>query len=168
MKFQAAIGDKIQEVEIDRTDDGVRASIDGEPFDAEISQPEPNVFLFKQHGRIIEAFVDPTGSSDGAKNIWINGREHSVRLIDPKRLRGSRSSADDDHGRAEIRAAMPGKVVRVLTEEGANVEKGGGVLVVEAMKMQNELKSPKSGTVKSIKVSAGDTVSAGDVLAIVE
>ena len=72
------------------------------------------------------------------------------------------------HGVAEILAPMPGKVVRVQTETGAAVEKGVGLVVVEAMKMQNEMKSPRDGVVVSIKVKPGDTVNAGDVLAVVE
>ena len=63
---------------------------------------------------------------------------------------------------------MPGKIVRVLVTEGAAVEAGSGVLVVEAMKMQNEIKSPKRGIVQKILVGAGTAVNAGDVLAIVE
>ena len=63
---------------------------------------------------------------------------------------------------------MPGKVVRVHIETGASVEKGAGVVVVEAMKMQNEMKSPRAGVVISINVKPGDTVNAGDVLAVVE
>jgi biotin carboxyl carrier protein len=63
---------------------------------------------------------------------------------------------------------MPGKVVRVQLEAGANVEKGAGIVVVEAMKMQNEMKSPRDGVVVTINVKPGDTVNAGDVLAVVE
>jgi biotin carboxyl carrier protein len=63
---------------------------------------------------------------------------------------------------------MPGKVVRVHVEAGANVEKGAGVVVVEAMKMQNEMKSPRAGMVVSVNVRPGDTVNAGDVLAVLE
>ena len=63
---------------------------------------------------------------------------------------------------------MPGKVVRVQIEKGASVEKGAGVVVVEAMKMQNEMKSPRDGVVVSINVKPGDTVNAGDVLAVIE
>jgi biotin carboxyl carrier protein len=63
---------------------------------------------------------------------------------------------------------MPGKIVRVLVSQGAEVEAGTGVLVVEAMKMQNEIKSPKKGTIQKILVSEGAAVNAGDVLAIVE
>jgi biotin carboxyl carrier protein len=63
---------------------------------------------------------------------------------------------------------MPGKVVRLLVREGNEVEAGAGVAVVEAMKMQNEVKSPKKGTIQKISVSEGAAVNAGDVLAIVE
>ena len=63
---------------------------------------------------------------------------------------------------------MPGKVVRVLVAEKAEVETGQGVLVMEAMKMQNEMKSPKRGILSKILVSEGASVNAGDVLAIVE
>jgi multidrug efflux pump subunit AcrA (membrane-fusion protein) len=60
---------------------------------------------------------------------------------------------------------MPGKVVRVHVEAGATVEKGAGVIVVEAMKMQNEMKSPRTGVIVTVNVKPGDTVNAGDVLA---
>ena len=63
---------------------------------------------------------------------------------------------------------MPGKVVKVQVDAGATVEKGAGVIVVEAMKMQNEMKSPRTGKVVSINVKPGDTVNAGDVLAVLE
>ena len=62
---------------------------------------------------------------------------------------------------------MPGKVVRVLVEAGASVEKGTGVVIVEAMKMQNEMKSPRAGVVVAVNVTPGDTVNAGEVLATI-
>ncbi|MGB7601077.1 MAG: biotin/lipoyl-containing protein, partial [Candidatus Sulfotelmatobacter sp.] len=79
-----------------------------------------------------------------------------------------RARAADDHGPKNIVAPMPGKVVRLLVREGDEVEMGAGVAVVEAMKMQNEIKSPKKGTVQKILVTEGAAVNAGDVLAIVE
>jgi biotin carboxyl carrier protein len=63
---------------------------------------------------------------------------------------------------------MPGRVVRVLVERGAEVEAHQGIVVIEAMKMQNELKSPKSGKVAEMRVIPGDTVIAGDVLAVID
>ena len=75
---------------------------------------------------------------------------------------------DGPEGVVEIKTMMPGKVVRLLKVKGDTVEKGEAVLVVEAMKMQNDLKAPKAGVVREIRVEEGSTVSAGDVLAVIE
>jgi biotin carboxyl carrier protein len=100
--------------------------------------------------------------------VHVNGRTYETRIIDAKRLRSGQASSSQNHGAAKIVAPMPGKVVRVLVEEGAEVEVGSGVIVVEAMKMQNEMKAPKSGKIVSMSASAGSTVNAGDVLAVIE
>ncbi|MBK8305210.1 MAG: biotin/lipoyl-binding protein [Chloracidobacterium sp.] len=110
-----------------------------------------------------EAFVSPDG-----KQVVVGGNEFEVEIADPKRLRSVGSESEYVDGVAEIKTAMPGKVVRILVKVGAAVEKGDGVIVVEAMKMQNEMKSPKTGTVTKINATEGDTVNAGDVLAVIE
>ena len=74
----------------------------------------------------------------------------------------------EQKGPRKLVALMPGKVVRVLVEEKAEVEAGQGVIVVEAMKMQNEIKSPKQGRVVKIVAQVGASVNAGDVLAVIE
>jgi len=103
----------------------------------------------------------------GDLHLWVGSARYSVQVRDPRSLRG-RSHAADDQGPRKLTAPMPGKVVRVLVGPGAQVDAGAGVLVVEAMKMQNEIKSPKKGTIQKILVSEGTPVNAGDVLAIVE
>ena len=168
MKLQAEVGEEKHLVEVRRDGGHVFASVDGREYELEVSEPEPGVLLFKNSGRVIEAFVSPPAMVGGPAAVTIAGRTIVVTLIDPKRLRGSGSGTEEGDGAAEIRSAMPVKVVRILLEAGAAVEKGDGVLVVEAMKMQNELKAPKAGTVKEIKIAEGATVSAGDVLAIIE
>ena len=100
-------------------------------------------------------------------HIWVGSRRFAPEVRDPRSLR-SRSHAVDDHGPKKLTAPMPGKIVRILLTQGAEVEAGAGVLVVEAMKMQNEVKSPKKGTIQKILVAEGAAVNAGDVLAIVE
>jgi biotin carboxyl carrier protein len=100
-------------------------------------------------------------------HLWVGGTRFAVEVRDPRSLRG-RARAGDDQGPRKILASMPGKVVRLLVREGDQVETGAGLAVVEAMKMQNEIKSPKKGTVQKILVSEGAAVNAGDVLAIVE
>jgi len=103
----------------------------------------------------------------GDLHLWVGSTQFAVEVRDPRSLRG-RAHAGDSHGPRKITAPMPGKIVRLLVREGDEVEPGAGVAVVEAMKMQNEIKSPKKGTVRKILVSQGAAVNAGDVLAIVE
>ena len=98
----------------------------------------------------------------------VRGRNYDVSVIDPKRLRSAQSSGAHHQGAAEIISPMPGKIVRVLAQAGASVEAGAGIVVVEAMKMQNEMKAPKAGLVVSINAEEGATVNAGDVLAVIE
>src|SRR5208283_425484 len=100
-------------------------------------------------------------------HLWVGSTRFAVEVRDPRSLRG-RVRAGGDHGPRKIVAPMPGKVVRLLVHPGDNVEAGVGVAVVEAMKMQNEVKSPKKGIVQKVFVSAGAAVNAGDVLMIVE
>lgn len=99
--------------------------------------------------------------------IRVNGRVFQVEVFDPRGMR-SRRHAGVGEGRMEIAAMMPGKVVRVLVAEGDEVEAGAGLVVVEAMKMQNEMKSPKSGRVVEVKIKPEATVAAGEVLMVIE
>ena len=168
MKLQAEIGNKQYGIELIRNEDKISATIDGEVYEVELSEPEPNIYLIKRDGKVYEAFVAPIERHDQPRVVTINERDIEIKLIDPKRLRGSTGVGEQADGLAEIRTAMPGKVARVLVETGSSVEKGDGVIVVEAMKMQNELKSPKAGIVKEIRAEEGATVSAGDILATIE
>ena len=99
--------------------------------------------------------------------IQVEGRLYSVDVFDPRELR-ARSSTGSQEGRQNIAAQMPGKVVRVLVAKGDAVKKGQGLIVVEAMKMQNELKSPKAGVVAEVKAADGATVAAGEILVVIE
>jgi len=166
MKLQAEIDGQAHEVQIRREDGKVTALIDGRAVEAEVSEPEPGVYLFKTGNKVIEVYVAPF--CDGASIVSVRGRDHEVRITDPKRLRGSAGTTDTAGGRAEIKTAMPGKVVRILCSPDTEVQKGDGVIVVEAMKMQNEMRSPKTGRIAEIRVAEGDTVSAGDVLIVVD
>lgn len=167
MKIQAKIEGEKLNVEITRHNGTVAANVDGREYMLDVSEPEPNIYSFRNGGLVVEAFVSP-GTIAGTSKVTINGHEFEIELIDPKRLRGSGVESDSTTGSAEIKTAMPGKVVRVLVESGTIVEKGDGVIIVEAMKMQNEMKSPKDGVVKEIRTTEGATVNAGDVLAIIE
>lgn len=163
MKLHAKIDGEKLDVEIIRSDGHVAATVDGREYSLDVSQPELNIYTFRSGGKLTEVFVSP-----GSTKVTAGGREFEIELIDPKRLRGTGVESDAAEGIAEIRTAMPGKVVRILVTVGDEVQKGDGVLVVEAMKMQNEMKSPKDGVVKEIRTTEGSTVNAGDVLAVID
>jgi biotin carboxyl carrier protein len=99
--------------------------------------------------------------------VRVNGRAFQVEVFDPREMRGRKNAAAGE-GRQKIVAMMPGKVVRVLVAQGDAVEAGQGLVVVEAMKMQNEMKSPKAGRVIEVKTRPEATVAAGEVLMVIE
>jgi biotin carboxyl carrier protein len=103
----------------------------------------------------------------GASEVSVNGRVFHVEVFDPRGLRGRRGAAESS-GPQSVAAPMPGRVIRVLVEAGQEVEAGQGLIVVEAMKMQNEMKSPRSGRVVEVRAVAGATVSAGEILVVIE
>ena len=165
VKLKAVIDDREQELTV-RIDGGrVTAEIGDRVYDLELREPEPGSYLFFRDTEVHECRVDK--AHEGFE-VNLHGRNYAVAIIDPKRLRSGQDADRHHHGLAEITAPMPGKVVRVQIEKGASVEKGSGIIVVEAMKMQNEMKSPRAGVVVAIHVKPGDTVNAGDVLAVVE
>lgn len=168
MKLNAEIAESKHEIEVTREGERVFANIDGREYDIEVSEPEPGVYLIKNAGKIYEVSVSLDAAASGITHASLNDHTFPIHVTDPKRLRGAAGADGAVDGTAEIKTAMPGKVVRLLVAAGAEVEKGDGVIVVEAMKMQNELKAPKSGTIKEIRVSEGSTVAAGETLATVE
>ncbi len=131
---------------------------------ASVLEAEPGVYSVLLDGRSFEARIERTQE---AWAVTIAGRRFEIEVADPRRL-SRRARSLDREGRQRITAPMPGRVVRVLVAEGAEVEAGQGIAVIEAMKMQNELKSPKTGRVASLSAREGATVSAGEVLAVIE
>ena len=168
MKLKALIGDREEELLIKLEEGRISAEIGNRVYELEVREIEPNCYLFFFHHNVHECRVTERAAEKETVDVTIHGRSHEVTIVDPKRLRSGQNSDRHHHGVTEIRAPMPGKVVRVQTAAGDTVEKGVGIVVVEAMKMQNEMKSPRGGVVVSINVKTGDTVNAGDVLAVIE
>ncbi|MDQ3322573.1 MAG: biotin/lipoyl-binding protein [Acidobacteriota bacterium] len=168
MKLQAELDDEKHEISLKQTGGNVAAEIDGRRYELEAHLVEPNVYLLKHENRIYQIFVAPNEKTGEPFLVNSGKNDFEITLTDPKRMRHSAGADENAGGAAEIKTAMPGKVVRVLVEAGAGIQKGDGVLIVEAMKMQNEMKAPKDGTVKEIRVAEGATVNAGDVLAVIE
>jgi len=142
---------------------GRSIEIDSEQL-ASVTQVEPGVYSVLLDGASYEIRLSETSSGLSAE---VGGRRFEVEVRDPRDTsRGTRTQLGS--GRQNIAAPMPGKVVRVLVNVGDAVDVGQGLVVVEAMKMQNEMKASRPGRVIEIRAQAGDTVSAGDTLAVLE
>ena len=168
MKLSAEVDGQTHALDLQREGARVVATVDGRRYELEARETEGGAFLLLVAGRVYECRVGRGGQPGGASEVQVGDQIFQVALVDPKRLRGARGAGAEASGRARVVASMPGKVVRVLAEAGARVEAGDGLVVVEAMKMQNELKSPKTGTVVELHAEPGATVNAGDVLVVVE
>jgi biotin carboxyl carrier protein len=164
MLYDVTIDGKHYRLDLNRTDGVWSCRLDGRDFDVDAVVTRPDVLSLRIGNRAYEVKSERVAND---LYVWVGSRRFAVEVRDPRSLRG-RSRAGDDHGPRKIVAPMPGKVVRLMAGEGDEVEAGAGVAVVEAMKMQNEIKSPKKGTIQKILVSEGAPVNAGDVLAIVE
>lgn len=139
--------------------------VDGTPVQLEAQVLRPGVLSLIVDGRAWRVVLEEDANEPG---VLIAGDRITYRVADPRSLKARRARAGGADGPRAIKASMPGRVVRVLAQPGETVEAHQGVVVIEAMKMQNELKSPKSGVIAEMKVKPGDTVSAGEVLAVVE
>jgi biotin carboxyl carrier protein len=164
MKLLANIDGETVEIEIDRSGETLSARIGDRLYDLEVTDLEPGVFAIRDGAKLRQAVV----TAGSPTRVTIQNHEFEVEITDPKRLRGTGIGTEHGAGTAEIKTMMPGKVVRILVEVGAPVQKGDGVIVVEAMKMQNEMKSQKDGVVKELRSAEGSTVNAGDVLVVIE
>jgi biotin carboxyl carrier protein len=122
---------------------------------------DPDARSTEAQGRQYRCVLDGDG-------VVIDGRRYGFEVEDPRSLQGRRGAGAGTEGPRPVKAPMPGRVVRLLVEVGEDVEEGQGVVVIEAMKMQNELKSPKAGRVIRVGAAVGDTVGSGDVLVVVE
>lgn len=131
---------------------------------ASVLEVEPGIFSVLIDGRSHEVKVV---TAPQGYYVDLNGERSVVGIRDPRDA-GRHGAAAVADGRLNVSAPMPGKVVRVLVNEGDQLEAGAGLVVVEAMKMQNEMKSPKAGRVLFVKAKEGDTVAAGEVLVAIE
>jgi biotin carboxyl carrier protein len=136
---------------------------DGAEQTANVEMPEPCVYTILMEGRSYEARVE---EQPQALVVVLDGYRFELDVRDPRRFR-SNSARRAGEGVQTVIAPMPGKVVRVLVAVGDAVETGQGLLVVEAMKMQNEMKAARAGTVLTVAVQEGATVSAGQLLATI-
>ncbi len=133
----------------------------GEGSVAEVS---PGVFSVLIRGKVFAVRVI---QKEDELEVWTGGRRRIISLADLRDRSGSKKKLAAA-GPVDIRAQMPGKVIKLLVEVGARVQAGQGIIVVEAMKMQNEMKSPKDGVITKIRAAEGATVAAGETLVVIE
>jgi biotin carboxyl carrier protein len=169
MTYDITIDGKNYRLELERAEGRWLCRLDGRAIEVDAVLARPDVVSLRIGNRAYEIKSDRVTNErmDNDWHLWVGSAHFAAEVRDPRSLR-SRIRAVDDHGPRKVTAPMPGKVVRVLVREQSEVEAGSGLVVVEAMKMQNEIKSPKKGTIQKLLVSEGAAVNAGDVLAIVD
>lgn len=150
-------GGAARKVGIEGQGGALRVTLGDKTVDVVATELQPGLWLLNAQGRIFEAGVTP----DGEKlQVSLHGRVYTVDIGDPRRRAlsgsGGRASAV-----TEVSSPMPGKVISVLVAVGDTVREGQGLVVVEAMKMENEYKAPRAGKVAWIGVQAGQTLEAG-------
>ena len=164
MLYDITIDGKNYRLDLNRADGRWSCRLDDRDFEVDAILTRPDVLSLRIGNLVYDVKLERVANE---LHLWVGSTGFAVEVRDPRSLRG-RTGAGDDHGPRKITAPMPGKVVRLLVRAGDEVELGHGVAVVEAMKMQNEIKSPKKGTIHKILVTEGAAVNAGDILAIVE
>jgi biotin carboxyl carrier protein len=140
-------------------------TVDGQAMLVEVRMLQPGVMSLILEGRQYRCILAREGEEDG---VLLGSRRFGFEVSDPRSLQGRRGAGAGAAGPRAVKAPMPGRIVRVLVEAGDEVAEQQAIVVIEAMKMQNELKSPKSGRVTRVAVAVGETVGAGEILAVVE
>jgi biotin carboxyl carrier protein len=165
MVYDVIVDGKAHRLELEKVDAGWKCRLDGQEVHVDAVLPRRDVLSLLVDGHAHEVKREQTATD---LHLWVGRTRFAVEIRDSRSLRARKGGVQDEKGPRRIIANMPGRIVRLLVGEQAQVEAGQGIVVVEAMKMQNEIKSPKKGIVKKITTAAGAAVNAGDVLAIVE
>jgi biotin carboxyl carrier protein len=163
MKFDARVGETEHEIVVTRLDGEYVVTLDGVQHVVDARKLEADFYSILYEGKSYEVSVESAGSKYRVRH---GAHEQIVELADASR--GGREELHKKGGLADVYSVMPGKVVRVLVAPGDQVHAGQGLVVVEAMKMENEIGSPRAGRVKSVDVAPGQTVEAGARLAVLE
>ncbi len=166
MKYDVLVDGHAYQVSVERTAQGYSCTVDGEPFELNVAPASRDVLSILHDGRSYEARRE--SSATGESYVLIGAHRFRAEVRDPRSLRSRRAALAAQAGPVGIQAPMPGKVIRLLASAGEEVEAGQGLLVVEAMKMQNEIRSTKKGKIVRIAVQEASAVNAGDLLAIIE
>lgn len=166
MQYQAIVDGADYQPEIDELGPNLyRVKINGQSFEVDLRRTHGSSLLVMVGNRAFDLSI----STEGEDLVMVSRHGvNRVTLIDKSRRRLQAGGERQVSGRVELKAMMPGRVVNVLVKQGDEVMADQGIVVVEAMKMENELKTPKAGKVLEIKVSVGQAVEKGEILAVIE
>ena len=165
------MGDRVREVSLERRGARVVARVDGREYRLSVHEPQRGIYSLlplEDGGPSVEVQVSPSHETSGAYRVRVRGRSFEASAEPAGSARRDRVAGAAGEGRALLRAVMPGRIVRILVHAGEKVTRGQGIIVVEAMKMENELTAPKDGTVIEIRVAKADRVEAGAPLVVIE
>lgn len=162
MRYLVSIAGNSFKVEIGSTGGKWRCKVDGREIPVDFVSLSANGGSLLIAGKSFEVRRDADGG------IFVGANLYEVTIEDPRSWQGRQRRQSGHSGPQKLKASMPGKVIRILAGEGDDIQAGQGVVVVEAMKMQNEIRSPRSGKLQKLLVCEGANVNPGDVMAIIE
>jgi biotin carboxyl carrier protein len=166
MTYDVVVDGKTHRLELTGGENTWQCTIDGESMEVDAALTARDVLSLLIDNKAYE--IKRERSLQGELHIVLGSARYAVDVQDPRALRTRRAAASSGAGPQKVTAAMPGKIVRIMVKEKDEVTAGQPLLVMEAMKMQNEIKSPKDGKVQKILTAEGSTVNAGDALAVIE
>lgn len=162
MKYVVKVGEADVEVELD----GDVVTVDGVARIAQVSDVEGTPVRMVTIGDEVHRVVARKGATRGRFTLWLDGFRYEVEALDERTraIRELSGAGRESTGPAPLLAPMPGMIVRVAVQVGDTVEPGQSLVVMEAMKMENELRATSAGTVKSVLAQPGTAVEKGSVL----
>ena len=165
MTYDIVVDGKTHRVELIKGERTWQCTVGGERLEVDAALTARDVLSILVDNKAYE--IKRERSLRGELHMVIGSARYAVDVQDPRSLRTRRATAGTEAGPQKLTAAMPGKIVRILVKEKDEVKAGQGILVMEAMKMQNEMKSPKDGKVQKVLTTEGSTVNPGDTLAVI-
>jgi biotin carboxyl carrier protein len=166
MIFHSNLGGKNYKIEINKQEDTYLVTIDGDAYRVDSRRIGEGELSLNIKGKVFDIIINANSRSH---DVLVGPFSYHIELMNSASMGESvQSESSIISGKVSVTSPMPGKVIRILKHLNDSVKEGEGVIVVEAMKMENELKSPKNGKVSEIKVSEGKTVESGEVLVVIE
>ena len=167
MIYEVTEGKEVTRIELREIGENLyELTLDGSTVRVDAVRSGPTVYSVIENGQQFEAMVDERG--EHGFDVTVRGRLFHLSAEDERTRLLAASVGSAASGPQTIAAEMPGKIIKVEAPVGETVAEGQGIVIVEAMKMENEIPSPIDGVVTDIRVSEGETVEAGAVLFVVE